>query len=203
MFVTGTDTDVGKTIFSAALCGALGATYWKAIQAGTLDHSDSDTVRALSGLPPQKILPEAYRLTTPCSPHRAAELDSVRIAVQQLRPPTADPLVIEGAGGLMVPLTGQTLLIDLIARWKMPVIVVARTLLGTINHSLLSLEALRTRSIPVLGIAFVGEPNPNSEGTICNFSGAKPLGRLPFVAPLDRAKLASAFASNFDLRDFQ
>ena len=202
LFVAGTDTDVGKTIFSAALAGALSATYWKPIQAGTLAVSDSDTVRKLSGLPASKIVPEAYRLASPSSPHLAAELDGVRIKVETLRLPDADPLVVEGAGGLLVPVNRKTLLIDVIASWKLPVVLVARTALGTINHSLLSIEALKARSIPLLGIAFVGESNPDSEATICALGQVRRLGRLPIVE-LDRDNLAAAFAAHFDLGDFE
>lgn len=203
LFVTGTDTDVGKTVFAAALAGALEASYWKPIQAGTLDHSDSGTVRALSGLPPPRVLAEGYRLTTPCSPHRAAEFDSVQIDSDSLQPPDVDPLVVEGAGGLFVPVTRETLLIDLLVRWQLPVVLVARTSLGTINHSLLSIEALRSRSIRLLGIAFVGDSNPDSENVICAFGRTRRLGRLPILDPIDRASLANAFAANFSLQDFQ
>ena len=203
LFVTGTDTDVGKTIFSAALAGALNATYWKAIQAGTLDRSDSNTVRNLSGLPSEQILGEGYRLTTPCSPHRAAEIDGLEIDPERLRLPDADPLVVEGAGGLLVPVTRKKLVIDLVSAWHLPVVLVARTTLGTINHSLLSIEALNSRKIALLGIAFVGEANPDSEGVICQFSGAKRLGRLPNIDPLDRSTLSQAFAENFSPGDFR
>ena len=203
LFVTGTDTDVGKTIFSAALSGALKANYWKPIQAGTLENSDSDTILRLSGNPPATILPEAYRLNTACSPHRAAELDSIEIDTGKLQLPDIDPLVVEGAGGLLVPVTRKLLLIDIVARWQLPVVLVARTALGTINHSLLSIEALRSRNIPLLGIAFVGEPNPDSEEVICTFGQAKRLGRLPMLDPLDRSSLAQAFAANFKLEDFR
>lgn len=203
LFVTGTDTDVGKTIFSAALAGALGASYWKPIQSGSLDQSDSDTARKLSGLPPEKILQEGYRLKTPCSPHQAAEIDGIEIDCNALLPPPAHPLIVEGAGGLMVPVTRDCLIIDLIARWEMSAVLVARTALGTINHSLLSVCALQSRGIPVLGIAFVGEPNPDSEETIAALSGIKRLGRLPILDPLDSESLAQAFAANFSLEDFQ
>ena len=201
--VSGTDTDIGKTVFSAALAGALGASYWKPIQAGTLDTSDSETVRRLSGLPPLKILAEAYRLANPLSPHRAAELDGISIEPERLQLPEADPLIVEGAGGLLVPVTRNTLLIDLIEQWKLPVVLVARTALGTINHRLLSIEALRHRGIPLLGIAFVGEPQPDSEAAICAFGGTRRLGRLPILEHLDPPMLLRAFAENFRLEDFQ
>jgi len=203
MFVTGTDTDVGKTVFAAALAGALQASYWKPIQAGSLDHSDSDTVSELSGLPPERIFPEAYRLHTPCSPHRAAELDRTAVDCDSLEPPDVDPLIVEGAGGLMVPLTRQALVIDLIDCWQLPAVLVARTALGTINHSLLSLSALASRGVSVIGIAFVGEASPDSEEIICALSGAKRLGRLPQLNPLDHDSLQRAFRDNFSLDDFR
>lgn len=203
IFVTGTDTDVGKTIFAAALAGALGACYWKPVQAGTLDRTDSDVVRRLSGLPATRILPESYRLQTPCSPHRAAELEDLQIACDDLEPPDMDPLVVEGAGGLLVPLTRGVLLADLLARWQLPAVLVARTELGTINHSLLSIHALRSWKIPCLGVAFVGDGNSDSEETICAMSGAKRLGRLPRLDPLNPDNLKRAFGANFRLEDFR
>jgi len=203
VFVTGTDTDIGKTVFAAALAGALQATYWKPIQAGTLDASDSERVRALARLSEDQILPEAYRLHNACSPHRAAELDGVAIDWPSLSPPDADPLIVEGAGGLLVPVTRDILVIDLIERWRFPAVLVARTSLGTINHSLLSIAALQSRGIPIAGVAFVGDPYPDSEDVICAMSGVKRLGRLPFLDPLDADTLRRAFADNFDLRDFQ
>lgn len=203
LLVTGTDTDVGKTIFAAALAGALGASYWKPIQAGGLDHTDSDIVRDLSGLPPEKILPERYRFKMPCSPHRAAELEDIRIEHEELDPPDADPLVVEGSGGLLVPLGREAVLADLFARWRLPSVLVARTGLGTINHSLLSIHALRSWGIPLLGVAFVGDGNCDSEEIICAMGGAKRLGRLPRLDPLGRTSLHAAFSANFRLADFR
>lgn len=203
LFVTGTDTDVGKTVFSAALAGALDATYWKPIQSGGLNHTDSDSVQFLSGLPSSKLLPEGYRLRTPCSPHRAAELDSTEIDWRRLSLPEADPLVVEGAGGLLVPVTRDSLIIDLMKHWQLTTVLVARTALGTINHSLLSIEALHSRSIPVLGVAFVGDPVPDSEEIICTLGGVKRLGRLPRVDPLGPTELAQAFRSGFNVQDFK
>jgi len=149
--VTGTDTDVGKTVFAAGLAGALGASYWKPVQAGLEGGTDTTRVAALSGLPSANLLPEAYRLRTPCSPHRAAELDAIEIDTDRLALPDVEgPLVIEGAGGALVPVTRHMLFADLFAHWGLPVVLVARTGLGTINHSLLSIEALRARAVPVL-----------------------------------------------------
>ena len=199
--VTGTDTDVGKTVFAAALAGALGARYWKPIQAGLDPRADVDSVAMLSGA---RILPEAYRLTTPCSPHRAAAIDGVTIDPARLALPDTDgPLVVEGAGGVLVPVTPDLLFADLFARWAKPVVLVARTGLGTINHSLLSIEALRHRGVPIRGIAFIGDEQADSEATIARLGAVKRLGRLPRLDPLDASTLATAFAAHFDLADFR
>jgi dethiobiotin synthetase len=193
--VTGTDTDIGKTVFAAGLTAALGARYWKPVQAGLADGSDAASVVTL-GVPADHVLAEAYRLTTPCSPHLAAEIDRVTIDPDRLALPEVDgPLVVEGAGGVMVA--------DLFARWNKPVVLVARTGLGTINHSLLSIEALRSRGVPILGIAFVGDPVEDSEATIATLSKVRQLGRLPRLDPLNAAALAEAFAANFDLEAFR
>jgi dethiobiotin synthetase len=205
VIVTGTDTGIGKTVFAAALTGALGASYWKPVQAGLDDDGsgDRDTVARLSGALASRILPEAYRLATPCSPHRAAEIDGVTIDTAGLVPPTvAGPLVIEGAGGVLVPVTRTTTFADLFARWGHPAVIVARTELGTINHTLLSIEALRGRGVPLLGVAFVGEANDDSEATIAAMGAVNRLGRLPRIARLDAQALAIAFARNFRVEDF-
>lgn len=201
--MTGTDTGVGKTVFAAALAGALQASYWKPVQSGDLEQTDTSTVRALSGIATAKVLRETYRLRTPCSPHRAAELDGIQIAPNKLVLPEADPLVIEGAGGLLVPLTRDILFADVIARWGIATVLVARTELGTINHSLLSIHALRSWKIPVLGIAFVGDPQPDTEETICTIGSVRRLGRLPRLDQLEPQGLEQAFRANFKLDDFQ
>lgn len=203
LIVTGTDTDAGKTVFAAALTGAIGGCYWKPVQAGLEGGSDRETVAAFAEQDESRILPEAYRLTTPCSPHRAAEIDGVAIDPARLDPPACDrPLVIEGAGGALVPLGGDLLYADLFARWDAPTIVVARTALGTINHSLLTIEALRARGVPVLGIAFVGDAVEDSEATIARLGRVRRLGRLPRLDPLTPDTLRAAFAANFRVEDF-
>jgi dethiobiotin synthetase len=197
--VTGTDTDVGKTVFAAALAGHLDGWYWKPVQAGLDGGTDRERVRELSGLPKERILPEAWRLTTPCSPHRAAEIDRVCIDPAKLTLPEQSPLVVEGAGGALVPVTRGVLFADLFARWGLPAIIVARTSLGTINHSLLTIEALRARRVPIHGVAFVGDPVEDSEATICEIGKAKRLGRLPWLDPLDADGLRQAFAAGIAL----
>jgi dethiobiotin synthetase len=203
IIITGTDTGIGKTIFAAALTGALGACYWKPVQAGLDDGTDSEDIARLAGIAPDKVLPEAYRLTTPCSPHRAAEIDGVTIDPARLTLPRVDgPLIVEGAGGVLVPLTREETYADQFARWQCPAVLVARTALGTINHSLLSTEALRARGVEVLGIAFVGEGNEDSEATICKMGKVRRLGRLPRLDPLTPDTLRAAFAAHFRLEDF-
>lgn len=194
--VSGTDTGVGKTVVAAGLAAALGARYWKPVQAGLEDETDTETVaRLTSGK--VEIIPEAYRLVTPCSPHEAARIDGVTIRPEALVLPAGnDPLVVEGAGGLLVPLTGSLLTIDLFARWNLPLVLVARTALGTINHSLLSLEALAARGIPCAGVIFSGEANPASEAAIISFGQCRHLGRLPPLDPLDAETLACAFTAH-------
>ena len=194
--VTGTDTDVGKTVFCAGLAGLLGARYWKPVQAGF--PTDSQTVAALAGV---EILPEAYRLKLAASPHQAAEEEGITIDPDSLVPPQG-PLVIEGAGGLMVPLTRQTLFIDIFARWQIPLILCARTRLGTINHTLLSIAAIHARSIPLHGVAFIGEANAQSEQIITEIGQVKRLGRLPVIEPMSAARLAGLFAKSFNAADF-
>jgi dethiobiotin synthetase len=203
IIVTGTDTGLGKTVFAAGLAGALDGVYWKPIQAGTEEETDRETVLRLSGLPPERVMAEAYRLATPVSPHLAAELDGLAIDPDALILPDVDrPLVVEGAGGLLVPLTRKVTYIDVMARWKAPVVLCARTTLGTINHSLLSIEALRARNMTIAGVVFVGDENRESERIIVDLGRVCRLGRLPHLAPLTAASLLAAFAQHFRLDEF-
>lgn len=196
--VTGTDTNIGKTIFCAGLCGLLGAPYWKPVQAGLDSPTDSEVVAELAGV---EIVPEAYRLKLGASPHQAAAEEDVTIDLDALIPP-AGPLVIEGAGGLMVPLTRETLFIDVFARWRIPLILCARTRLGTINHTLLSITAIRARDIPLAGVAFIGEANEESEQIICEMGKVTRLGRLPVIEPLTAGRLAGVFTRTFERQVF-
>ncbi|AYG64024.1 dethiobiotin synthase [Rhizobium jaguaris] len=204
LVVTGTDTGIGKTVFSAALTDALGASYWKPVQSGLEGETDSETVQRLGRIPSERIMPEAYRLQTPASPHLAARIDGVRIEAEALIPPSTDaPLIIEGAGGLLVPLTEEIVFADVFARWQIPVVLCARTGLGTINHILLSLEALRARSIPVFGVAFIGVQQADTESIIAKLGQVRLLGRLPKLDALTPELLRQAFSENFDIDLFR
>lgn len=168
-FVTAIGTDSGKTLASAIVCEALQADYWKPVQSGM--PRDTDTVRALVSNTKTVFHPEQYLLQTPASPHAAAKIDSVTIEISAFRiPQTNNHLVIEGAGGCMVPLNDQHLMIDLMAAFQAPVIVVSNEYLGSINHTLLTLEALHQRNIPVKGLIFNGNTNLESERIILHRS---------------------------------
>ncbi len=201
--VTGTDTDIGKTVFAAALTAALDAHYWKPVQAGLDGETDSEAVARLGGIAPGNILPETFRLKTPASPHFAAAEEGVMISADDLPIPQINgPLVIEGAGGALVPINENLLYADLFAQWKQPAIIVASTKLGTINHSLMTIEALRNRHVPILGIAFVGAEIADSQDTICRIGKIKQLGRLPIIDNLSAQSLSAAFHAHFNVSDF-
>jgi len=202
VIVTGTDTDIGKSVVAAMLTLALGAKYFKPIQCGTDPETDVQAVRRMTGLGPDRILPSPVELKAPLSPHRAAELEGVEVNLSQLTPPDEPVLIVEGAGGLMVPVNRQVLFIDLFKTWNQPIILVARTGLGTLNHTLLSLEALRARDMNVLGLIFVGDENEDNMQTIAQISGQKVLGRLPFLTKLDAENLIQVFNRNFNIQDF-
>lgn len=200
IIVTGTDTGIGKTIFAAGLTQALGATYWKPIQAGLSDETDSEVVAHLSGQP---TLHEVYRLNLPASPHLSAEAEDITIDPNHLKiPDVSGPLVIEGAGGLMVPINRKVLFLDVFAAWQVPVVLCARTQLGTINHTLLSLHALQQAGSPVIGVAFIGDAEPEVEQTICDFGKTRHLGRLPMMEHLTPETLRTRFSKEFDLESF-
>ncbi|MBG78146.1 MAG: dethiobiotin synthase [Alphaproteobacteria bacterium] len=206
--ITGTDTEIGKTTFSAALLQAMNkaghaTSYWKPVQSGLDGMVDTRTVQKLSGLGDEIFLEEAYVLSEPLSPHKSAEIDGVEIDLDRLNlPETEGGLLVEGAGGLMVPLTRKALFVNQFKRWDLPVILCARAGLGTINHTLLSLEALWSRKIPVHGLVFIGEGNPDNIATIAQLSGEKVLGWLPQLEEVNAQSLSAAFQKNFDIHDF-
>ena len=179
LIVAGIGTEIGKTVASAVLVESLRADYWKPVQAGALDDSDTDAVRRLVSNPKSRFHPEAYRLTQPLSPHAAAQIDGVTIALQNLvLPQTDNALVIELAGGLMVPLNEKMLNIDWVEQSGLPVVLVSCNYLGSINHTLLSVEVCFSRRIPLLGILFNGPTVPSSESFILNYTGLPCIGRI-------------------------
>jgi dethiobiotin synthetase len=178
LFITGIGTDVGKTVVSAIVTQALEADYWKPIQAGDLDHSDTHKVKAFVSNDKTTFFENSYALNTPASPHYAATIDGVTIDIQKItEPKTKNHLVIEGAGGLFVPLNNQQTIADLI-RPDYKVIVVSRHYLGSINHTLLTLEALKNLNIQVAGIIFNGQKNEATESIILSKTNVKYIGRL-------------------------
>jgi dethiobiotin synthase len=181
-FVTGTDTDVGKTVVAAWLVARLGACYWKPVQAGTHPETDSATVRRLSGATPDRILPEAYVLAEPMAPHEAARREGIAVDMAKLVPPPCNrPLVAEGAGGLMVPLNDQSFVIDLARELDLPLILVARSTLGTINHTLLSLEAIRRRGLALAGVVINGPETPHNRAAIERYGRVEVIAEIPWL----------------------
>lgn len=204
--ITGTGTGIGKTLTSAMLMLGLEADYWKPLQSGT--PTDTNTLRQLTNLPANRFHDETYRFELPASPHIAAESEGRNIDISNLKPPqTTRTLLIEGAGGLMVPVTRTVLMIDVFKQMNAPVILCTRTELGTINHTLLSVQALKVHGIPLHGIIFLGEENKDTMKTIIDFSmikssGAKRLGHIPVLPEISAASLLATFNSNFDKSDF-
>lgn len=181
--IAGIGTEVGKTVIAAILTEQLKADYWKPVQAGDLHDTDTHKVERWISNPHTVCHPEAYRLHTPMSPHEAARRDGVRIDASKLViPSTKKPLVIELAGGLMVPLREDYLIIDWLEQIKIPVVLVSRFYLGSINHTILSVDALQRRGIPLAGIVFNGEMVESSKQAILAYTGAKDLGHVDMEA---------------------
>ncbi len=194
IFVTGTDTGIGKTVVSAMLMSALDATYWKPIQAGLEEETDTEFVQRVSEAKPENIIPERYRLVTPMSPHAAADIDGVSISLNDFELPsfTTEHLIVEGAGGPLVPINQKETVLDVIQQLDIPVLLVARSGLGTLNHTLLSLEALRNRGISVFAVVFNGELHPSNKETIEHF-GKIPVLELQHQSTLTKTALNQAF----------
>ena len=179
-FVTGIGTDVGKTIVSAILCSAYDAAYWKPVQSGTIDSRDSETVKSL--VPEVQIFPECFLLREPLSPHAAAARDGISIDLDALELPNLNEnLIVEGAGGILVPfnLKAETYA-DCVVKWGLETIIVSKHYLGSINHTLLTIELLKSKGIRIKGLVFVGDNNQESERIIETYSGLEVLGRIPF-----------------------
>ena len=192
-FITGIGTGIGKTIVSSILTEKLQADYWKPIQSGDLEISDSLFVGNLISNTKTVIHPERYRLGQPLSPHLSAKIDGVHITTDSIKKPITDnSLIIEGAGGLMVPLNDKELICDLIKSLDAKVIVVSQNYLGSINHTLLTLEVLKANKISVEGLIFNGPANAETENYIQNYSGVKVIGKVPFMSRIDKEHIITA-----------
>jgi dethiobiotin synthetase len=200
-FVTGTDTNVGKTVASALLCAALNAIYWKPIQTGSREGTDRGTVIRIAGLPRGRTIHEAYCFSPPVSPHLAARMAGARIQLRKIRAPHLSDdqnLIVEGAGGVFVPINETQLMTDLMHHLKLPVLLVARSSLGTINHTTLSLAALRSAAIEVRGVIMVGKPNIENRKAIERYGKTRVIGTIPALARINRAALLQVFDKHFD-----
>ena len=205
-FVTGTDTNVGKTVLSALLVAALDAVYWKPVQTGASGSTDRSFVRLWAAPQEEQLLPERYCFDPPVSPHLAAREAGVQIALDSIRlpePAAERPWIVEGAGGVMVPLNERELMLDLMRHLGLPVVVAARTSLGTINHTLLTLSALRSAQIEVRGVVLIGEENLENRCAIEHYGGVRVVGQIPFLENINRAALLEVFVKRFDQNAFQ
>jgi dethiobiotin synthetase len=186
IFVTGIDTNVGKTVVSAIVCEALKADYWKPVQSGSIEGTDSEFIARHTTS--TRVHPSAYCFKEPVSPHLAAALEHQTIETEKIiLPSTQNTLIIEGAGGIMVPLNENKLILDLIIAWKIPVIVVSRNYLGSINHTLLTCKVLQQAETEVLGIIFNGPSNESSEKFILNYTRLKLLGNIPQAEQIEKS----------------
>lgn len=198
-FVTGTDTEVGKTLVSAWLLTQLDGSYWKPIQAGTVPTTDSATVQRLAELPVSRVLPEAYLLPEPMAPHESARRANIALDMEKLKLPPHDGLVVvEGAGGLMVPIAAGAYMIDLADALDLPIILVARSTLGTINHTLLSLEAIRRRGLPLAGVVITGPETPHNRAAIERFGQVEVIAEIAQLETVTRETL-KAITPELDL----
>ncbi|MEC5144347.1 dethiobiotin synthase [Chitinophaga sp. 212800010-3] len=192
IFITGIGTGVGKTVTAACITEALGADYWKPVQTGLLEGTDTDEVRSLLSNTVSVCHPEAFKLKAPASPHLAARLENTNIDASRileladLYQPATRPLIIEGAGGLLVPVTDNITTLDLILALKAGVVVVSRNYLGSINHSMLTARVLQHAGIPVIGWVFGGDYHSN-EDDIVKWSGYPRIGRIPQANTVDKA----------------
>jgi len=199
LFVTGTDTGIGKTVVSAMLTLGLEAFYWKPVQSGLTEETDTEAVKRLTGLPKDHFFPETYRLQEPLSPHASAAIDGITISMDSFElPPTGSrSLIVEGAGGLMVPLNDSAMMIDLIKQLAIPVVLVTRSSLGTLNHTFLSLDQLRRYDIPIAGVIISGPKNLSNRQAIEIYGKVPVLGELPQIDLINKELLQSEFNRMF------
>ncbi|MEX2573047.1 MAG: dethiobiotin synthase [Balneolaceae bacterium] len=199
LFITGTDTGVGKTVLSSAFCAGLNAGYWKPVQAGTEPLTDSERVREWTSLPQNYFYDEQFCLSLPMSPHAASEKEGIHIRLDDFKLPvfSQNKLIVEGAGGLLVPVNRRHTMLDLIYRLNLPVLLVARSGLGTINHTLLSIRMLEQYKVPLWGVVLNGPPNPSNEDAIRHFGKVDKLYAFPRLPDLSSVLLKEAFTKTF------
>ncbi len=201
IFVTGTDTGIGKTVVSAMITLGLKGGYWKPVQSGNQSVTDTQWVKFITAFSDQHFFPETYLLSQPISPHAAAKIDQIKMQLKSIVVPDyhhLNHLIVEGAGGIMVPINEQQLMIDLMEQLGFPVLLVCRSTLGTINHTLLSLLALRQRNIPVLGIVMNGPRNESNRKAVEHYGQIPVISEIEPIKTITRATLEQAFISSFD-----
>ena len=188
--ICGTDTDIGKTLISSFFVRGLNSFYWKPIQSGTETLTDSQAIKEIAKVSRKQIIDEAYVFSKPLSPHWAAEIDQKIINLDMLNLPKVNgSLIVETAGGLMVPITRDFLQIDQIKKWNLPVILVCKSTLGTLNHTLLSIEALQKRNIKILGLVVNGKKHLDNPRTLFEFSGIPIIAEFPYIEKIDSNNL--------------
>ena len=205
LFVTGTDTNVGKTVLSALLVAALNGTYWKPIQTGASEGTDRQQVLRWADLPESRAIAECYCFDPPVSPHLAAEAAGITIELDRICRPRqvlVPPLIIEGAGGVMVPINGSEMMIDLIGKLGAPVVVASRTALGTINHTVLTVRALRMAGVSVKGVVMIGPENSDNERAVERYGAVPVVGRIPILQCICYKTLLQVFETAFDREAF-
>jgi dethiobiotin synthase len=204
LFITGTDTGVGKTLLSALLVATLRRKYWKPIQTGASEGTDRQTVMKLADASENNTYPEAYIFDPPVSPHLAAEQQGIEIDFERIhRPSSASTLIVEGAGGLLVPINSKQLMLDLIMYLKTPILIASRTTLGTINHTLLTVAAARNAGLDIRGVVMIGHENSENSRSIERYGNVPVIGSIPWLDHIDRATLVSVFKQRFDAGAFE
>ena len=202
LFITGTDTGVGKTMVSAILAAGLKTAYWKPVQSGLDEETDTEAVKRLTGLPDLHFFPETYRLKAPLSPHESARRDGITIDLNRFALPEPSAgishLIVEGAGGVFVPLNNREFMLDLMKKFALPVLLVSRSTLGTINHTLLSIEALRNHHLTILGVVMNGPKNPSNRAAIEHYGNVKVLGEIEPLENFNSQTLKNMFEKTFE-----
>lgn len=204
-FVTGTDTNVGKTVLSALLVAALDGVYWKPVQTGAVEGTDRESVRRWAEVPEERLPPERYRFDPPVSPHLASREAGIRIGLTEFELPDAQAdhkWIVEGAGGVMTPLNERDVMRDLMRRIGFPIIVASRTALGTINHTLLTVAALREARLRISGVVLIGDENVENRRAIEHYGNVPVIGYIPFLEKIDRPALLHVYEKQFDHRAF-